>query len=123
MVRYAGPLSERTVDAWVVESDALNPNGDGVSFIDPTSTDELSVTILGKKVELSKWKEPGNTTFLTAFGAGDISFSAYQHNNVNVFSIHDPLVKVDTSNLSFAVIGCHLVAAYAILADTTECDL
>ena len=94
VLRYSGPLDQRVATAWVVESDFLDPNDGTSTYIDPRSTDRIRVTLIGRKVDLAGWSESGtDELFLTSVGTGDLTFSAYQPYNENVFSIHDPLAE------------------------------
>ncbi len=117
IVRYSGAHAARTATAWVVESDYLDADNGTSSYIDPTSKDKLSVTLIGRKVDLSNWsEEKSDDLFLTAIGAGSVTFSAYQPYNENVFSIHDPLTGVGDSTVSYMVAGWYSDASEDILA-------
>jgi hypothetical protein len=121
VVRYSGPLTARTLAAWVIESDYLDPNGGTSPYLDPRSPDTLAVTMIGRKLDLNGWTEKGGKNlFLTAVGTGDISFAAYQPYNENVFSIHDPLAGVTDPVLSYMVAGWYSDPASDILAPVTD---
>ena len=121
VVRYSGPLAARTASAWVIESDYLDPDEGTSPYIDPNSVNQLAVTLIGRKTDLSAWREKGAANlFLTAIGAGDITFSAYQPYNENVFSIHDPLTGVTDPTISYMVAGWYSDASKDILASATD---
>lgn len=117
VVRYSGPLSARKADAWIIESDFLDPNEGTSPFINPFS-DTPQPTSIGRKIDLAtqKWSEPGGTMFLTAVGPGDVTFASYQPYVENVFSIHDQLDGVaDTDTLSYLLAGWYSDSAHDIL--------
>lgn len=121
ILRYSGPLAARVATAWVVESDYLDPNKGTSPYIDPSSKDQLAVTMIGRKLDLNGWTESGNKNlFLTAVGTGDITFAAYQPYNENVFSIHDPLTDIADGNLSYMVTGWYSNPASDMLADVKD---
>lgn len=122
IIRYHGPLNARTANAWVVESDFLDPNNGTSPYIDPKSTNQLAVTMIGRKVDITNWKETGTADlFLTAVGTGDITFSAYQPYVENVFSIHDPLKDVSNQDvLSYMVAGWYSDSSKDILASVED---
>lgn len=121
VVRYSGPLTARIATAWVVENDYLDPDNGTSPYIDPTSVDTLAVTLIGRKVDLTSWSESGSKDlFLTAIGAGDITFSAYQPYNENVFSIHDPLTDVTDPTISYMVAGWFSDETKDILASVID---
>ncbi|MFF1343212.1 hypothetical protein ACFVYT_36080 [Streptomyces sp. NPDC058290] len=120
--------STRTLKAWIVESDYLDPMNGSVSFQDPGST-EPSATKIGKCHQLTgPWREPANgrAPFLTAIGPGLLTFSVFQPYNTNVFSMHDTLLDVpegelpENERLSYFVAGWYADPASDILADTDD---
>ncbi|MFF3763937.1 hypothetical protein ACFYYR_07585 [Streptomyces sp. NPDC001922] len=117
VVRHAD--SSRSLKAWVVESDYLDPMNGTVSFQDPDS-DEPSATLIGKCHELTgRWREPADVhePFLTAIGPGLPTFSVFQPYNENVFSLHDTLEGVpEQERLSYFVAGWYADPAADILA-------
>ncbi len=121
VTRFSGPPTERIATAWVIESDFLDPNEGTTPYVDPFDTQSLKVTALGRKVDAAGWSEPGSDKlFLTATGAGDITFSAYQPYVENVFSIHDPLTDIDAGTVSYLVSGWYSDPAKDALAGVTD---
>lgn len=109
VVRYSGPLTNRSVVAWVVQSDALGnstPITGGSPFINPTA-DTLQPTWVGQVVGLSNWNEPNPPAlFLTAVAPGNNMFAAFQPYCQSVFSMFDPLDGVAAQDtLSYLVAG------------------
>lgn len=107
VVRYSGALAARKVTAWVVESDFLDPNEGTSPFISPFAATPTPTSI-GRRIEITNqaWNEPGGTMFLSAIGAGDVTFASYQPYGENVLSIHDDLAGVaDADTLSYMVMG------------------
>ncbi|MED2037824.1 hypothetical protein P4V58_11555 [Bacillus wiedmannii] len=110
VVRLSGSFAERRADAWVVESDYIDPEKGSSPFINPRTQTK---TMIGRKLPLSghnQWTETDDeesSLFLTAIGTGDLTFSLYQPNVENVFSIHDPLSieGIDIDTLSYFVVG------------------
>ncbi|MFI9319264.1 hypothetical protein ACIGXI_05625 [Kitasatospora aureofaciens] len=117
VVRHAH--STRTLKAWIVESDYLDPMDGSVSFQDPNS-DTPKATLIGKCHDLSApWQEPHNphTPFLTAIGPGLLTFAVFQPYNTNVFSLHDTLDGVaEHEQLSYFVAGWYSTPDADILA-------
>ncbi|MEW2373931.1 hypothetical protein AB0940_31920 [Streptomyces sp. NPDC006656] len=120
--------STRTLTAWIVESDYLDPTDGSVSFQDPHTT-EPSATKIGKCHQLTgPWHEPahGHAPFLTAIGPGLLTFSVFQPYNTNVFSMHDPLLDFfegqlpERERLSYFVAGWYADPASDILAGTDD---
>ncbi|MFF5710637.1 hypothetical protein [Streptomyces sp. NPDC012756] len=120
--------STRTLRAWIVESDYLDPMDGSVSFQDPHTT-EPSATLIGKCHQLTgRWQEPADrrTPFLTAIGPGLLTFSVFQPYNSNVFSMHDTLVDVPEGELparerlSYFVAGWYADPSSDILAGTDD---
>ncbi len=120
--------STRTLKAWVVESDYLDPMDGTVSFQDPDS-DQASATLIGKCHELTgRWQEPADrrAPFLTAIGPGLLTFSVFQPYNTNVFSLHDTLLDTPEGELparerlSYFVAGWYAQPDADILADTDD---
>lgn len=120
--------STRTLKAWIVESDYLDPMNGTVSFQDPDS-DAPSATLIGKCHELAgPWSEPTNrhAPFLTAIGPGLLTFSVFQPYNTNVFSLHDTLLDTPDSELpqqerlSYFVAGWYAQPDSDILAGTED---
>ncbi|MFE3776170.1 hypothetical protein [Streptomyces sp. NPDC059122] len=113
--------STRTLKAWVVESDFLDPMNGTVSFQNP-DTEHPEATLIGKCHELTgAWTEPGNRhePFLTAVGPGLLTFSVFQPYNENVFSMHDRVEGVrETERLSYFVAGWYADPGSDILAGT-----
>jgi len=124
VVRYSGPLANRTATGWVVESDYLDPDRGTSPYIDPHSRDKLQITRIGRKIDIASWSESATEKlFLTAIGPGDITFSAYQPYAENVFSIHDPLTGVRLPDtVSYLVVGWYSNPADDILASVTDVD-
>ncbi|MEU1376888.1 hypothetical protein ABZ442_24975 [Streptomyces triculaminicus] len=135
VVRHA--KSTRTLKAWIVESDYLNPQDGSVAFQNPDAfqnltfqtqtfqgvgSDTPAATMIGKCHELSgPWQEPANrrAPFLTAIGPGLLTFSVFQPYNTNVFSLHDTLGGVaERERLSYFVAGWYADGAGDILAGT-----
>ncbi|MGW3014104.1 hypothetical protein ACWC9R_35525 [Streptomyces sp. NPDC001219] len=120
--------STRTLKAWIVESDYLDPMDGTVSFQDPDS-DEPSATLIGKCHELTgPWREPTarRAPFLTAIGPGLLTFSVFQPYNSNVFSLHDTLLDTPEGELpvrerlSYFVAGWYAQPDSDILAGTDD---
>lgn len=123
VVRVHGDPDARQTAAWVVESDYVwpddavtngTPEGDparSAAFLDPTPGLKAPLrTRLGRKVAVGAqgWTEPGHRAgWLTAVGPGNVTFSAFQPHNPNVFSLHDELYerKVPNGVLSYFVAG------------------
>lgn len=121
VIRYAGPLTNRTATGWIVESDFLDPNEGTTAFIDPNSKKQFETTLIGRKIDISSWQETAlGPMFLNAIGAGDITFAAYQPYNENVFSIHDPLTDVTDPVLTYAVVGWYSDPTKDILATASD---
>ncbi|MEU2288989.1 hypothetical protein ABZ614_45145 [Streptomyces sp. NPDC013178] len=120
--------STRTLRAWIIESDYLDPMDGSVSFQDPGS-DGPAPTKIGKCHQLTgPWGEPadGRAPFLTAIGPGLLTFSVFQPYNTNVFSMHDTLLDVpggelpERERLSYFVAGWYADPASDILAGTDD---
>jgi hypothetical protein len=121
VIRYspaASPSQPRQTRAWLMHSDAIDPNADAAesnSFVDPFTSTPGSIvpTRLGTTaVDLGSWNgEPATTLplFLRAIGPGEATFAAFQPGVVNVFSFFDPLLDPSASQentpLSYSVIG------------------
>ncbi|QIS14049.1 hypothetical protein [Nocardia arthritidis] len=123
VLRYSGPQNSRTATAWVVESDFVTDDSqEGTSaFLNPYKQSRSSVHI-GRKVPAASWSEGApRDLFLTAAGAGLLTFTAYQPYNENVFSLHDPLDDVaDSDTLSYQVIGWYSATGADPLADGAD---
>ncbi|MFC9883213.1 hypothetical protein ACFVJW_27015 [Streptomyces libani] len=115
--------STRTLTAWIVESDYLDPTNGTVSFQDPESATPQA-TLIGKCHPLTgPWQEPADrrAPFLTAIGPGLLTFSVFQPYNENVFSLHDTLEGVaEREQLSYFVAGWYADPAADILAGTED---
>lgn len=121
IVRYSGEIDKRIATAWIVESDFLDNNEGTSTYIDPDSKDQVDVTLIGRKVDLSSWSEQASKDlFLTTVGTGDLTFSAYQPYNENVFSIHDPLDDIATDTLSYMVAGWYSDSTKDLLSSVTD---
>ena len=122
VIRYSPAASAsqpRQTRAWLIHSDAIDPNPADVSesnsFVDPFTSTSGSIvpTRLGTTaVDLGSWKgEPATAPplFLRAIGPGEATFAAYQPGVVNVFSFFDPLLDPSASQentpLAYSVIG------------------
>jgi hypothetical protein len=119
VVRVHGDPGSAPAAAWVVESDYVwradpGPGGTSVRsarFLDPApGLDAPRPVQIGRKVPLGAqgWTEPGHPAgWLTAVGPGNLSFSAFQPHNTNVFSLHDELgsLGVPDGRLSYFVAG------------------
>jgi hypothetical protein len=119
--------SSRGMRSWIVHSDYIGADGDGVSYLDPHAA-SATATVVGRRVDLtpgSPWQEPGGGLFLTAIGPGLLTFAVFQPYNKNVFSIHDTLEDVDGADrLSYWVAGWYSDPGSDILAaDTPFADL
>jgi hypothetical protein len=109
------------VDAWVVQSDALGTT-DGAEFLDSTNS-VFSPILIGRMAPISPaspWREPGSSPplFLRAVAESNLSFTAYQPFNQNVFSIHDSLQteEIGAGTLSYFVQGWYSDPKADILA-------
>ena len=121
VVRYSGPLSNRSAVAWVVQSDALGnstPLTGGSPYIDP-GAETLQPTWVGQVVGLSNWSEPDPPQlFLTAVAPGNNMFAAFQPFCQSVFSLFDPLTGVaDQDTLSYLVAGWYSDPAKDIIGE------
>ncbi|MFD3553814.1 hypothetical protein ACFWWA_17155 [Streptomyces goshikiensis] len=126
--------STRTLKAWIVESDYLDPMDGTVSFQNPDfdpahDSEEPAATLIGKCHELTgPWQEPADahSPFLTAIGPGLLTFSAFQPYNSNVFSLHDTLLDTPggelpaRERLSYFVAGWYAQPDSDILAGTDD---
>ncbi|MEV4611517.1 hypothetical protein AB0K43_02795 [Kitasatospora sp. NPDC049258] len=126
--------STRTLKAWIVESDYLDPMDGSVSFQNPDfvpgpDAEEPAATLIGKCHELTgPWREPTDrrAPFLTAIGPGLLTFSVFQPYNSNVFSLHDSLLDTPGAELpgrerlSYFVAGWYADAGSDILAGTDD---
>lgn len=124
VVRYSGALTARKADAWIIQSDFLDPNEGTSPFVNPFA-ETPQATSIGKKINLAtqKWAEPGGEMFLTAIGPGDVTFASYQPYVENVFSIHDTLEGVaDTDTLSYLLAGWYSDPSKDILAGWSTPD-
>lgn len=107
VIRYSGPFNNRKAKAWIVESDYTDIEKGTSPYVFFNSDEKIEITRIGRKIEIDQWFEESNKElFLTALGPDDTTFSAYQPNNENVFSIHDPLEDIsDEETLSYMVAG------------------
>ncbi|MFI6986578.1 hypothetical protein ACIBSV_49670 [Embleya sp. NPDC050154] len=105
----------RTQNAWIVESDHLDP-ATGTS---PYATRDGTITRIGRRTDLTttRWTEPdppADDLFLTAVGPGLPTFAVYQPYNEDVFSIHDTLEGLDPTRawtLGYLVVGWYSAPA------------
>ncbi len=107
VVRCSGKGSARKACAWVVESDYLDNEKGTSPFLTPTPG-SITPTRIGRKLDLANWQDGGTSQplFLTAVGTGDVTFSLFQNNVQDVFSIYDPVLDVaDKDELSYFVAG------------------
>ncbi|EFG03640.1 hypothetical protein CRV15_28840 (plasmid) [Streptomyces clavuligerus] len=125
VVRYSGPATGRSADAWVVDSDYLDRQNGTSPFLQPPAEPgaAMTVTRAGRKVNLAdgSWSEPTGRgpLYLTVLGPGIDTFSVYQPYNENVFSLHDPLDGLqEQETLSYLVTGWYSDPAQDILAVT-----
>ncbi|MFE1788637.1 hypothetical protein ACFW7J_09615, partial [Streptomyces sp. NPDC059525] len=128
--------STRTLKAWIVESDYLDPENGSVSFQDPDfdpnadpDSGGSAATKIGRCHELAgPWSEPTGrrAPFLTAIGPGLLTFSVFQPYNSNVFSFHDTLLDTPDGELpaqerlSYLVVGWYADPDADILAGTDD---
>lgn len=128
VVRHAD--STRTLKAWIVESDYLDPEKGSVSFQDPdfdpgSDSEEAAATLIGRCHELTgPWREPTDrrAPFLTAIGPGLLTFSVFQPYNTNVFSLHDTLLDTPEGELPAQEQLSYLVAGWYADADSDILD-
>lgn len=104
----AGETVARPAKAWIVESDYVNNDGSN-SFAVKQGT-EVVFTRIGRSYELAAAQHLFHSSnapgFLTAVGAGDVSFSAYQPDMQNVLSFYDPATGVaEGTNLTYLIAG------------------
>lgn len=106
LIRINGKDDKRASKSWIIESDTDSYRKGTIDFIKPNAV-EFERTRIGKKIELEEWENNVNEDlFLTAIGAGDIAFSAFQPYNENVLSMHDDLDGIaDKDQLSYFVTG------------------
>lgn len=121
VVRYSGPVTNRSAVAWVVQSDALGnstPITGGSPYINPSAT-TMQPTWVGQVVGLSNWTEPSPPElFLTAVAPGNNMFAAFQPFCQSVFSMFDPLTGVAPQDtLSYLVAGWYSDPAQDILGE------
>ena len=106
VIRSNGSGTSRSFKGWIIESDYLGQTNGTSPYIHHSTG---KVTNIGRKISLDDtWSEgASDDLFLTAIGTGYPTFSAYQPDIENVFSIHDNLSDgVDsTDTLSYYVIG------------------
>jgi hypothetical protein len=99
-----------THTAWILESDRIDSTRGTSPFIDPTAAHPVA-TAIGVKTRLDPhqpWTETSSARpFLTAVGAGDVGFAAFQPSNENVLSMHDDLVTqgISQASIDYAVVG------------------
>ncbi|WP_346835976.1 hypothetical protein [Paenibacillus polymyxa] len=107
IIRKKHNVSTSTYDAaWVVISDKLDSRGGSPFRI--WKPEKGFVNKIGAKVHFDTWNEDNLQQFLTADGAGDITFSSFQSSGQNVFSIHDELAGIDRDTeveLDYSVFG------------------
>ncbi|PFN03471.1 hypothetical protein COJ51_16225 [Bacillus thuringiensis] len=120
IVRSCG-IKQGSLAAWIVESDELSAKEGTVPYIHPDHS-PIKQTFIGRKLPLESWEEkkpPGHKLFLTALGTGDLTFTAYQPQVENMFSIHDPLTDegLEQTMLSYLVVGWYSNPAYDPVAD------
>lgn len=107
VIRQIGSGPDQQTAAWIIESDRLDtPQGSAFCIYNEQGK-KVQPTKIGKKVSLTSWREDdGNKSelFLTAAGAGDLTYSFYQPSCQNVFSIYDPLLDHGTNEINEAEI-------------------
>lgn len=124
VVRYSGPVTNRTAVAWVVQSDALGnstPITGGAPYIQPGGG-PFQTTRVGQVVQLGDWTEPNPPQlFLSAVAPGNSMFASFQPFCQSVFSMFDPLTGVaSVDSLSYMVAGWYSDPSVDILAQWQE---
>ncbi|MFL6246705.1 MAG: hypothetical protein ACJ74H_11810 [Thermoanaerobaculia bacterium] len=104
----SGESTARPTKAWIVESDYAGSDGTN-SFAVKQGT-EVVFTRIGRSYELSAaphlFHSSNAPGFLTAVGAGDVTFTAYQPDMQNVLSFHDPATGVaEGTSLTYLIAG------------------
>jgi hypothetical protein len=129
VVRYASTLNATApprMTAWVIESDHLG-DPHGTPFATRRGDGSVQLTQLGRSVAIQQWAgEAGGQVFLKATTA-DVTFTAYQPGNVNVYSFHDDVKKPgDSTNfldddtlLTYLVAGWYSDPAHDPLVKST----
>lgn len=107
VIRKKHNVSTSSYDAaWVVVSDRLDSRDGSPYRI--RKAGQGFVNKIGDKLHFDTWNEDNFEQFLTADGAGDITFSSFQSSGQNVFSIHDELAGIDRNTeveLDYSVFG------------------
>jgi hypothetical protein len=123
----AGATTASQMNAWIIQSDYMNPSDGTTPFANPFKSTPASVdqTLLGKHWTLEAWQaEPGGLLFLTATGTADMMFTAFEPGLLDVYAFHD-----DTTGLAGNTLLTYLVAgwfsdpAYDPLATSTPAQL
>ncbi len=131
VLRFSGTTEDRKTKGWIIESDHLSTDAktSPSRYIDPfegvNKRDKVVIKRIGKKSDIADWKENPEKSepFLTAVGPGDITFSAYQPNVENVFSIHDDLADLnDKETLSYMIAGWYSAPEHDLLAGLDTLD-
>jgi hypothetical protein len=101
--------SAPTLTAWVIQSDYINASDGTSAFAIASNTpNKLTPTKLGRNVPIAQWQgEPGGPMLLTATGAADVTFTAFQPGNLDVFAFHD-----DTTGLPENTLLTYLVCGW-----------
>lgn len=104
----AGESTARPTKAWIVESDYIG--NDGTNSFAVKRGAEVVDTRIGRCYELAAaphlFHSSNAPGFLTAVGAGDVTFTAYQPDMQNVLSFHDPVTNVaEGTNLTYLIAG------------------
>ncbi|MEK4529917.1 hypothetical protein NST38_31425 [Paenibacillus sp. FSL H8-0104] len=134
VVRKITSGSNTQTMAWIVTSDERitdNRNSDGSPFCRYNErTSRIETFQIGKKHPLSSWngdRDPDKRMYLTAGGAGDVTFSFFQPNCNNVFSIHDPLLdqhddEILEAEVDYSVLGWYSNSRYDPLNQASAPD-
>jgi len=101
--------------AWLVESDYVWPATPkfktvadvSAYFVVKNKDGAPAPAFVGRHIDLTKeaWSEPGSSLGLTATGAGNPAFAAYQPQNNNVLSFIDVLGEAAAETFSYQVFG------------------
>ncbi|MGN6276693.1 MAG: hypothetical protein ACTHNP_12305 [Solirubrobacterales bacterium] len=122
-----------TPSVWLIESDYVwGPDGpdfktvaDASAYLMVEPEDKPpQPSYVGRRFDLAKetWSEPGTSLGLTALGAGNPAFAAYQPHNNNVLSFVDVLGEADAETFSYQVFGWFAKASEDPLGTVAAAD-
>lgn len=113
------------IKAWIIESDYIDTANATSPFVNPFAPNTNGIPVptkIGRSLlfeDLDSIASANPSSFLTAVGPGNTTFSVFSPGVDNVFSFYDDVVGIDVATFSYYVIGWYLNPTDDPLQDTT----